>query len=216
MKHTRILTLLLAAACLTLSACGDRENATAVAGSEGPLVIYPDYKEVTVPPNIAPLNFRYAMHGVRKARTTFTVDGKSVTVKGAEVEWRVRAWKAFLADAAGKTILVEAEAEVEGRPVSDRWQIFVSEDPIDGYLTYRLIEPSYQMFNEVSIVERCVENFDETVLCDYKHTNNACMNCHVTASRGGTTPSTTSADRAAAPSSTAAASCASLRSGTTR
>ncbi len=179
MKHTRILTLLLAAACLTLSACGDRENATAVAGSEGPLVIYPDYKEVTVPPNIAPLNFRYAMHGVRKARTTFTVDGKSVTVKGAEVEWRVRAWKAFLADAAGKTILVEAEAEVEGRPVSDRWQIFVSEDPIDGYLTYRLIEPSYQMFNEVSIVERCVENFDETVLCDYKHTNNACMNCHV-------------------------------------
>ena len=179
MKHTRILILLLAAACLTLSACGDRENATAVAGSEGPLVIYPDYKEVTVPPNIAPLNFRYAMHGVRKARTTFTVDGKSVTVKGAEVEWRVRAWKAFLADAAGKTILVEAEAEVEGRPVSDRWQIFVSEDPIDGYLTYRLIEPSYQMFNEVSIVERCVENFDETVLCDYKHTNNACMNCHV-------------------------------------
>ena len=179
MKHTRILTLLLAAACLTLSACGDRENATAVAGSDGPLVIYPDYKEVTVPPNIAPLNFRYAMHGVREARTTFTVDGKSVTVKGAEVEWRVRAWKAFLADAAGKTILVEAEAEVEGRPVSDRWQIFVSEDPIDGYLTYRLIEPSYQMFNEVSIVERCVENFDETVLCDYKHTNNACMNCHV-------------------------------------
>jgi hypothetical protein len=171
--------LLLAAACLTLSACGDRENATAVAGSDGPLVIYPDYKEVTVPANIAPLNFRYAMRGVRKARTTFTVDGKSVTIKGAEVEWRLRAWKAFLADAAGKTVLVEAEAEVEGRPVSDRWQIFVSEDPIDGYLTYRLIEPSYQMFNEVSIVERCVENFDETILCDYKHTNNACMNCHV-------------------------------------
>ena len=179
MKHTHIFSLILAAACLMLSGCGDRENATAVAGSDGPLVIYPDYKEVTVPANIAPLNFRYAMRGVRKARTTFSVDGKSVTIKGAEVEWRLGAWKAFLADAAGKTILVEAEAEVEGKPVSDRWQIFVSEDTIDGYLTYRLIEPSYQMFNEVSIVERCIENFDETVICDYKHTNNACMNCHV-------------------------------------
>ena len=179
MRHKTIFLFLLAAACLSLQGCGDRENATAVAGSEGPLVIYPDYKEVTVPANIAPLNFRYAMKGVRKARTTFTVDGKSVTLKGAEVEWRVGAWKAFLADAAGKTVQVEATAEVEGKPVSDSWRIFVSEDTIDGYLTYRLIEPSYQMFNEVSIVERCVENFDEVVICDYKHTDNACMNCHV-------------------------------------
>ena len=179
MKHSVFFSLLLAAACLTLAGCGDRENATAVAGSEGPLVIYPDYKDVTIPANIAPLNFRYAMKGVRKARTTFTVDGKSVTMKGAEVEWRVGPWKAFLADAAGKTVQVEASAVVEGKQVSDSWQIFVSEDTIDGYLTYRLIEPSYQMFNEVSIVERCIENFDEVVICDYKHTDNACMNCHV-------------------------------------
>ena len=143
------------------------------------MVIYPDYKEVTIPANIAPLNFRYAMKGVRKASTTFTVDGRSVTIKGAEVEWRVGPWKAFLADAAGKTITVEATAEVEGKPVCDSWRIYVSKDTVDGYLTYRLIEPSYQMFNEVSIVERCVENFDEVVICDYKHTDNACMNCHV-------------------------------------
>ena len=179
MKHRVFFSLLLAAACLALAGCGDRENATAVAGSEGPLVIYPDYKDVTVPANIAPLNFRYAMKGVRNARTTFTVDGRSVTIKGAEVEWRVGPWKAFLADAAGKTVQVEASAVVEGKPVSDSWQIFVSEDTVDGYLTYRLIEPSYQMFNEVSIVERCVEDFDEIVICDYKHTDNACMNCHV-------------------------------------
>lgn len=179
MRHKTIFLFLLAAACLSLQGCGDRENATVVAGSEGPLVIYPDYKEVTIPANIAPLNFRYAMKGVRKASTTFTVDGRSVTIKGAEVEWRVGPWKAFLADAAGKTITVEASAEVEGKPVSDSWRIYVSEDTVDGYLTYRLIEPSYQMFNEVSIVERCVENFDEIVICDYKHTDNACMNCHV-------------------------------------
>ena len=42
MRHKTIFLFLLAAACLSLQGCGDRENATAVAGSEGPLVIYPD------------------------------------------------------------------------------------------------------------------------------------------------------------------------------
>ena len=165
-------------ACLMAAGCSGGDLADAVAGSEGPLVIYPDYKEVTIPANIAPLNYRYAMKDVRKARTTFTVDGKSVTVKGSEVTWPVRKWKEFLSGAAGKTVRVEAEAEVDGKPVSDAWSIYVSEDPIDGYLTYRLIEPSYQMWNEVSIEERCIETFDETTICDYKHTDNACMNCH--------------------------------------
>ena len=166
-------------ASLLLSGCGGRDYATAVDGSEGPLVIYPDYKDVTVPATIAPLNFRYAMADVRRARTTFTLGDKSVTIKGTEVEWRLGAWKAFLAGAAGRTISVEAEAVVDGKPLTDRWSIFVSEDPMDGWLTYRLIEPSYQMYNEVSIRERCVENFDETIICDYKHADDACMNCHV-------------------------------------
>ena len=165
--------------CLMLPGCGGRDNFTATDGSEGPLVIYPDYKDVTIPEKIAPLNFRYAMADVRRARTTFTLDGKSVTIKGSEVEWRLGKWKAFLSGAAGQTITVRAEAVVDGRPVTDSWSVFVSEDAMDGWLTYRLIEPSYQMYNEVSIRERCVENFDETIICDYKHTDDACMNCHV-------------------------------------
>ena len=165
--------------CLALPGCGGKDLDVAVDGSAGPLVIYPDYKDVTIPANIAPLNFRYAMPDVRKARTTFSLGGKTVTLKGAEVEWRLGAWKAFLSDAAGQTITVKAEAEVGGKPLSDQWSVFVSEDTVDGWLTYRLIEPSYQMYNEVSIVERCVENFDEAPICDYKHTDNACLNCHV-------------------------------------
>ena len=166
-------------AFVTLSGCGGGDPATAVDGSEGPLVIYPDYKDVTIPANIAPLNFRYAMEGVRKAKTTFTLGDKSVTIRGDEVEWNLRTWKKFLEGAEGQTITVTAEAVVDGRPLTDRWSIQVSEDPVDGWLTYRLIEPSYQMYYEISIVERCIENFDETAICDWQHTDNACMNCHV-------------------------------------
>ena len=164
---------------LALPGCGGKDYITAPDGSAGPLVIYPDYKDVTIPANIAPLNFRYAMADVRKAKTTFTLGDRSVTLKGTKVEWRLGAWKTFLEGAEGQTISVTAEALVEGKPVTDSWSVYVSEDPVDGYLTYRLIEPSYQMYNEVSIMERCVENFDETAICDHRVTENACMNCHV-------------------------------------
>ena len=177
MRHELLSILLLAA--LAVQGCAGGDSATAVDGSAGPLVIYPDYKDVTIPANIAPLNFRYAMEGVRKAKTTFSLGDKSVTLKGDEVEWSLKKWKSFLAGAEGRTITVTAEAMVDGKPLRDSWSVHVSEDAIDGWLTYRLIEPSYQMFNEVSIMERCIENFDETVLCDYAHTDNSCINCHV-------------------------------------
>lgn len=64
------------------------------------------------------------------------------------------------------------------RGLEVRWEIYVCADRLDPFLTYRLIEPAYQMFNEVSIVERNIENFDERVICDFKHTDNSCMNCH--------------------------------------
>ena len=180
MKHSVLdKYVTVAVAYLLLLGCNTKDPATPDYGSAGPLVIYPDYKDVTVPANIAPLNYRYAMPDVRKARTTFTLGDKSVRIDGRKVEWPLKKWKAFMADAAGKAITVEAVAQVGGQTLSDSWTVRVSEDPIDAYLTYRLIEPAYQMWNEVSIVERCIEDFKETVICDPEHTDNACMNCHI-------------------------------------
>ena len=160
--------------CLALPGCGGRDLAVAPDGSAGPLVIYPDYKEVTIPANIAPLNFRYAMPDVRKAKTTFSLGDRTVTIRGAEVEWRLGAWKAFLAGAEGKTITVKAEAEVGGKPLTDQWSVYVSEDGMDGWLTYRLIEPSYQMYKAsragttpciTSVVPRAVPSSIRTASC---------------------------------------------------
>ena len=127
MKHGLRYIGIALALCLALPGCREADFATAVDGSAGPLVIYPDYKDVTIPANIAPLNFRYAMQDVRQAKTTFTLGDRSVTLKGAAVEWRLRDWKAFLSDAAGQTVTVSAEAVVDGQPVSDQWSFYVSE-----------------------------------------------------------------------------------------
>jgi len=185
---TQNTTFRILAAAIVVTAflsCSQMDISTAVDGSKGPLVIYPDYKEVTIPANIAPLNFRYAMADVHNARTTFTVSGKSVCIKGTEVEWTIKQWKTLMANAAGQTVSVKAQAVVGGQNITDSWDFYVSTDSIDAYLTYRLIEPSYQMFNEVSLVERCIENYKETVICDYRHTDNSCMNCHIHSQQRG-------------------------------
>ncbi len=169
----------LAAVCLAVHCCTGSPS-TSVYGSEGPLVIYPDYKDVTIPVNIAPLNYYYAISGAKNAKTTFSLDGKSVTIRGLKVEWNLRKWKSFIAGSEGKAISVSARVRLGGDEIlEDSWQIHVSGDKVDPYLTYRLIEPAYQMWSEVSIMERNVENFDETSICDHQNTENSCMNCHI-------------------------------------
>lgn len=173
----RLLSILIPTLCL-FAGC-NTQLSDCIYGSDGPAIIYPDYKDVTIPANIAPLNFHYATKNARKAQTTFTLDGKKVTKKGIEVKWSISQWQKFLKNAAGKTITVEAEVKTGDSTVKDKWNIYVSEDEMDSYITYRLIEPAYQMWNEVSIVERNLANFDERTICDHQHTDNSCMNCHI-------------------------------------
>ena len=174
----RISLILVSAICL-LAGCTTAPKSDSVYGSKGPAIIFPDYKDVTIPNNIAPLNFHYAIKDAKKANTSFTLDGKTIKKNGTEVKWSPKEWEKFLTDAAGKTISVSAEVSTGKETITDSWNIYVSEDDIDSYLTYRLIEPAYQMWNEVSLVERNISNFDERTFCDYKHTDNSCMNCHI-------------------------------------
>ena len=173
----KLLTILIPALCL-FAAC-QAPLSDSVYGSDGPAIIYPDYKEVTIPANIAPLNFHFAVKNASKAETTFTLNGKTVTKKGIEVKWSIGEWRKFLDAAGDGTIAVTASVKTPDGTIEDHWNIYVSEDEVDPYLSYRLIEPAYQMWNEVSIVERNVENFEERTICDHQHTDNSCMNCHI-------------------------------------
>ena len=83
---------ILLAVCLIYTGCCDTIS-DSVYGSNGPAIIYPDYKDVTIPKNIAPLNFHYAVKGARNAATTFTVGDKTVVKHGIEVKWTTREWK---------------------------------------------------------------------------------------------------------------------------
>ncbi|MBQ3608247.1 MAG: PD40 domain-containing protein [Bacteroidales bacterium] len=159
------------------SACGSGKTEVAVyTGSP----IYPDYIGVTVPSNIAPLNFHYTSSDMKDALTTVRYKETVHTFKGREVVWEMEQWKSLLASAESDTLHFSSEIRMKGgRSEKLEWEVFVSPDRIDPYLSYRLIEPGYEVWHEVEIRERCVENFDERILSDWKHTGNSCMNCHI-------------------------------------
>ncbi len=158
MSSSRFFLLLLV---LPFCACSD--NAGDAIG------MYPDYRNVVVPCNIAPLNFYYTGG---KAITTFTSGDFSCTIKGRDVCLPQDKWASLLSSAKGGCINVHSS-------LMGDWTIAVSSDSIDPYLTYRLLEPAYEVSNWVEIYERNMSNFDERLLSSYYNTANSCMNCHI-------------------------------------
>jgi len=159
-KENKLLCLFL---CIVLCSCQ---------GETSEPVMFPDYSGVTVPCNIAPLNFYYSGRGAGKAVTSFEAGDVSVKVKGRDVWIPQEKWGALLTAARGGVIHVVSSLLGE-------WDIEVSDIPVDSYLTYRLIEPGYEVWNQVEIKERDVTCFAERTLSSWKNTDNACMNCHI-------------------------------------
>ena len=115
--------------------------------------------------------------------TTFTAAGESVTIRGRDVVWKEKEWTRMLA--AGGDIKAISQYKTPSGPMSFAWFIHVSPDPIDGYLTYRLIEPGFEVWDDLEIVERNLSTFDAQPISDWRNTKNKCMNCHIHAQGRG-------------------------------
>ena len=141
--------------------------------------IYPDYSDIVIPENIAPLNFLLREE----------IESVFVEVKGDDTEIRVRGknkiqfpdqkWRSLLENEDSVRVSVSVRQEgVWKEYASFQWEIM--QDSIDPFLSYRLIEPGYEVWNNLQLVERNVENFDQRVLADNDLTDGSCMNCHIT------------------------------------
>ena len=144
--------------------------------------IYPDYTDVTVPCNIAPLVFRVVEPGADFV-TCFTVGDKALVYGGREVAPAVEEWRSLMAQAAGGAIKVEVYAYADdGWKMYEPFSIAVSADSIDPYISYRLIPPSYVAYEKLTISQRDLSNYDETVIYNNKFVSSEpdgqCINCH--------------------------------------
>lgn len=146
---------------------------------EGEVEIVPDYREVTIPCNIAPLNFK--LKEPCEAIAFFTGKESHMRVDADNGSFRIpaKAWRRLLEASAGGTVSVGIYIRKEGRWFRyPAFSIQVAKDQIDPYLVYRRIAPGYRMWNRMGIYQRCLEDFTEETFLDNKLTNNNCMNCH--------------------------------------
>ena len=114
--------------------------------------IYPDYAGVMAPCNIAPLNFMLR-DSCEVLFVTAESDGYSIKShkRGNEALFDLKEWKKLMERATQKTVSVSVSALRGGKWIKYRpFDIYVSADSIDPYLTYRLIEPDYEVFSMLS------------------------------------------------------------------
>ena len=148
--------------------------------------IFPDYCNVTVPYNIAPLNFMLPANEYEACVARFTMpDGQQQTYgHGVKVQIPEEEWHDMLNASKGKSIKVEVWGQKDSEWLSfNPFEIHVAEEPIDDYISYRLIEPSYVAWSFMEIAQRNLTSFEESQIFNNEITMNdrkigQCINCH--------------------------------------
>lgn len=186
-RYIHFYIIFLAVAVLLMSSCASHPDVPSASKEAKSLpAIFPDYCDVTVPYNIAPLNFMLPADEYEECVSRFTTpDGKQQTYgSGVKVQIPESEWHDMLNASKGKSIKVEVWGKKDGEWLSfNPFEIYVAPDAIDEYLSYRLIEPSYVAWTYMEIAQRNLTSFEETQIFNNEITMNdrkkgQCINCH--------------------------------------
>ncbi len=181
MKHIKIY-LFLAIVLAVTTACRKATVPATYDSVNKEARIYPDYKEVTVPVNIAPLHFEIDNKGDEFV-TRISYDGGEWVGSGMAATPDEKTWRTMVAHTDKGALTVEVFVRK-----GDKWKrfkpfhIYVSQDEIDPYISYRIIAPSYVAYEELTIRQRNLTNYDEQVIygnmtCSTEE-QGQCINCH--------------------------------------
>jgi WD40-like Beta Propeller Repeat len=166
-------------ALLFLSGCSDNET-SAISDDREP-EISPDYAGVTIPPNIAPLNFSVLEKADAYVAKIHGLRGKAVSVSSRNGVTRIPLgkWKTLLSENSGADLSVDILTKHKGRWGRYRSiTVHIAAETIDPYLVYRLIEPGFVRWNTMGIYQRNLETFEEVPVALNELSGKNCMNCH--------------------------------------
>jgi len=169
-------------AWLAVSGCSTLEEIKSPGSAGRPPVLSPDFSGITVPPNIAPLNFLIQEKGDRYAVEIRSSRGETIRVQGrsAAVRIPIKPWKRLLAGNAGQPLTLD----IFVKNGSDRWIRFdsvtnrIAAEPIDPYVVYRRFGNLFNDWGKMGIYQRNLEDFDEKPVLLNRQTMGNCMNCH--------------------------------------
>lgn len=145
--------------------------------------IYPDYVDVVVPPNIAPLNF--LVDDVEDVVAEFQVQNSTLNFGGSDNKVQIdeKEWHELLAEAKGKSLSVRVYTKKDGKWLAYKpFSIDVAEEDIDPYVSFRVLPPTFVGYDELSIRQRNLTNFEETTIYNNRQISHGlegqCINCH--------------------------------------
>lgn len=144
--------------------------------------IFPDYTDVAVPCNIAPLNFE--VKDAHYVKVDFQVDGETkltVTANDGAIDIPQKEWHALLEKAKGTILNTVVSTWDDIHPKGVRYKPFgirIAEDAIDKWIAYRLIDPGYEGWNQMGIYQRDLTSFVEKELVSNSGNKASCINCH--------------------------------------
>ena len=171
---------------LCLTSCTEKHQIpVAYTDTQDVITTYPDYADIVVPSNIAPLNFQVKAEGDEFVACLEDNKGNQVIAgsgKDGKICFDEEEWHKLLKGNEGKqiSITIYVRRGESWTRYPSRW--ILAAEPIDPYLTYRLLDPSYDFYYQMGIYQRCLENFQETTIYEnnrkFEVGQNHCMNCH--------------------------------------
>jgi len=149
--------------------------------STTPAAIFPDYTNISIPVNMAPLNFKIN-DGASKTIAVFSNGEMKFNVKSdnSKIEIPISKWKKLLKKSAGKSISINIYSKTAGTQwvkyptISNRVEV----DEIDNYMVFRSISAGYILWEKMGIYQRNLTNFDQSPILLNSETNENCMSCH--------------------------------------
>lgn len=143
-------------------------------------VIYPDFVGVTMPRNMAAPRFHIDNEG-DDFITEMASGGVSYTYQGCDVSPELSEWDCLKEASEDVVCTVYAKRQNAWQRMPS-FHIYVSPDSIDPYISYRLIAPSYVAYEDLTIKQRCLENYDESTIygnmINSDENDGQCINCH--------------------------------------
>ncbi len=141
--------------------------------------IFPDYKEVTIPRNIAPMNFQVISPEGNAWMAEVTAAGETVSIRCGSglVSFGKGQWEKLLSAADELNVRIYEKRGAKWMAYQN-FKMYVAEDEIDPYLAYRLITPGYSIWREMSICQRDLESFRERRIYSNTQGKGNCVNCH--------------------------------------
>lgn len=171
----RYFTLL--AIAFLLAACSTKAPSSYITTNSTP-TIFPDYKDITIPRNIAPMNFLIEEEGDAFI-TELISESETVTIKGNNVRIPKSKWN-NLTKASEISVHIYVRSNGQWAALNS-FKMTVS-DEIDPYISYRIIPVAVESYEKLTIRQRNLTNFKEKIIFSntmvQTNADGTCINCH--------------------------------------